>query len=44
MEMKFWAVLGRQGCREKEIPKCNFFEYFFQLFVGKASALKSYII
>jgi hypothetical protein len=32
MEMKFWAVLGSRGCREKKTPKvCNFF-FFFLMF------------
>ena len=36
--MKFWAILGSQGCREKtsKLPKvCNFSGWFFQFFVGK---------
>ena len=46
-EMKFWAVLGRQGYGEKNLPTA----ISMQLFVGKidffnvisASLLKSYI-
>ena len=34
--MKFWAVLGSRGCREKKLPTvCKFFGWFFVLFVGK---------
>ena len=38
-EMKFWAVLGSRGCREKKTSQLplvsNFLGWFFQLFVGK---------
>ena len=38
-EMKFWAVLGSQGCREKKkLPTATSMQLFgvvFQLFVGK---------
>ena len=38
-EMKFWAVLGRQGgCREKKLPiaiSMQLFGVLFQFFVGK---------
>jgi hypothetical protein len=38
--MKFWAVLGSRGSREKKPPpNCHkyatFLGWFFQLFVGK---------
>ena len=50
--MKFWAILGSQGCIEKKPPNCNkyptFWGDFFNFFLGKknmlASAQKSYII
>ena len=39
MKMKFWAVLGRRGCRERKIPtvisSMQLFGVVFQLFVGK---------
>ena len=43
-EMKFWAVLGSWGCREKNLPTAismQLFEVVFSTFL--ASALKSYI-
>ena len=54
-EMKFWVVLGSQGCREKNLPTAISKQLFQVFFVGKrifwkfsknifASALKSYII
>ena len=36
--MKFWAVLGSRGCREKQVPTAiskQLFEVVFELFVGK---------
>ena len=27
-EMKFWAVLGNQGCREKKTPNCHKYATF----------------
>jgi hypothetical protein len=26
--MKFWAVLGSQGCREKKPPNCHKYAFF----------------
>jgi hypothetical protein len=37
-EMKFWTVLGSQGCREIKLPTAismQLLGWFFQLFVGK---------
>jgi hypothetical protein len=34
-EMKFWAVLGSRGYREKTAISKQLFWVFFQLFVGK---------
>ena len=38
-EMKFWAVLGRRGCREKKPPNCHkyatFWGGFFNFFLTK---------
>jgi hypothetical protein len=28
-EMKFWAVLGSQGCREKKPPNCHKYATFW---------------
>ena len=51
--MKFWAVLGRQGCREKKLPTAMSMQLFgvvFSTFCGQkelkkyfVSALKSYL-
>ena len=41
-EMKFWAVLGTWGCREKNLSTAismQLFGWFFQLFVGKKNIL-----
>ena len=54
-EMKFWAVLGRRGCREKTAISKQLFEVVFSTFVGIfflfsfsenifVCALKSYMI
>ena len=49
--MKFWAVLGSQGCREKKTPNCHKYATcrggFFQFLVGKKKLeffLKRYFI
>jgi hypothetical protein len=42
-EMKFWAVLGSRGCREKKLSAAismQLFGWFIQLFVGKKIILK----
>ena len=54
MEMKFWAVLGRRGCREKNPPNCHKYATFWGVFFNFLWAkkifrifqkiLKSYII
>jgi hypothetical protein len=31
-EMKFWAVLGSQGCREKKTPTCHKYATFWDGF------------
>jgi hypothetical protein len=28
LEMKFWAVLGSQGCREQKTPNCHKYATF----------------
>ena len=36
--MKFWAVLGSQGCRQKKLPTAiskQLFEVFFSAFCGQ---------
>ena len=42
--MKFWAVLGSQGCREKKLPTAIsmqlFGVVFFNFFVGKKNLNK----
>ena len=38
MEMKFWAVLGSRGCREKKLPiarSMQLFEVVFSTFCGQ---------
>jgi hypothetical protein len=51
-EMKFWAVLGSRGCREKKLPTAisrQLFGVVFSTYCGQkfkdilASELKSYI-
>ena len=32
MKMKFWVVLGSQGCREKETPNCHKYATFMGSF------------
>ena len=45
-EMKFWAVLGRQGgCREKKTPDCHKYATFwgaFSIFCGQKNFLNFY--
>ena len=44
MEMKFWAVLGRRGCREKKLPTAMSMQLFgvvFSTFCGQKE-LKKY--
>ena len=43
-ELKFWADLGRRGCREKKLPTAISMQLFVVVFsTFCASALKSYI-
>jgi hypothetical protein len=42
-KMKFWAVLGSRGCREKNLPTAmsmQLFEVVFSTFCGQKSTFK----
>jgi hypothetical protein len=44
-EMKFWAVLGSRGCREKKLPTAiskELFQVVFSTFCGQKKFLKNF--
>ena len=43
-EMRFWAVLGSRGCREKKFPKCHKYATFWGGFFNFLWARKHFQI